>query len=887
MALTSTGRTIAFFLICAWVGLVQFGARYLGLDDAARTAWLAIPGVVAPLAAAIACFWAAALSEGTDRKAWRNFGVGGSLYFFGNACYVYFALSGIDVPFPTLPELSFFLMAVFFTVGMFQYGAAKHLVSRIQVYNFGLISSSVLLSASFLLQPNVASSQLTLLGTVFALTYPVLWFSVACFGLVCLLLYAHPAKRFAFSVLLLAIFLEAGADFLYARSLMNGTYELDSSTHWLWALSTVLIIWAAVEQTALGPLGASLTITVLTLARRRLAEATVPAAAVAAVLISACVAQAAGYGITFLVYVAPVAALFAVLVAIREYWALSIEGNLRDVADKSQVALAASRQRLTSVLESTTDSVLVLDRESRIVFFNRQAAETIGTTLKLTLGAKLRDHFPASICNVLERQFSGELETRSAFDFEHYLQNTDLWWEIHAFPSPDGLSIFFRDISEAHRVREEITRLAHHDALTGLANRLVFHGELRKCIASGLPAAVLFLDLDHFKEVNDTLGHPVGDAVLRQLADRLQGCVRASDTVARLGGDEFAIVQAGISGRADASELARRILDAVHAPFAVDGGVIRLGASVGIALTPLNGIDPDQIFIKADIALYYAKAEERGTSRFFELEMEERLLARRALKADLTTALSKDELEIEYQPVVSIGTGLVSGFEALLRWRHPKRGLVAPIEFIALAEETGLIVPIGDWVLAQACREAMKWPAHVGVAVNVSPVQFRDRSLSLRIADVLSKSGLAPFRLELEITESLLLQGTEANLQVLRDLRQLRVKICLDDFGTGYSSLSYLQLFPFDKIKIDRSFVRDVESHAESRAVIRAVVGLAHSLNMTVTAEGVETKEQLNRVRVKGCDHAQGYLFSKSVAPGEVLLLITKLEGNSLIRASV
>lgn len=863
----SIHRLIVFAAVCAWVGVFQFGPGILGVDEAGMMIWITIPGLVSPFVAALACYCAAAISWETDRKAWRSFGFGCTFYFLGNLCYLYYGLYEIDAPFPTLPELSYFILALFFTIGMFQYGAARHLISRIQIYNFGLILCAACLSSAYLLHASIEASRLGMLGTIFAFVYPVLWFSVAGFGLVCLLLYSHRSKRVAFTLLLLAAFAEATADFLYAKGLMEETYRIGGLVSGLWLLSIVLVIWAAVEQMYIRRLGESVRVHVLTIGRRRLAEASVPAITVAIVLGSACLAAIySGYGKFFLFFCGPAAVLFAILIGLREHWALSLERDLRDASRHSQSELAANQERLSAVLESTTDSVLVLDRQWRVVFCNGPAAAMIGEPNDVLLGVSVFALFPDEVSVRLDEHFKQVLASGCAVDFEQYLADKSTWLEVHAFPSPDGLSVFFRDISGAYRAREEITHLAHHDPLTGLANRLLFHTELEKGIASGEQTATLFLDLDHFKEVNDTLGHPAGDALLRQLADRLRACVRDFDTVGRIGGDEFAVILPGITARSEATSLAERILDDVRKPYLIDGQMVHVGASIGIAISPADGVDPDDIFRKADIALYCAKVDERGTYRLFEAEMELRLKNRQKLKSDLAAALGKSQFETVFQPIIDLHTNQVSCFEALLRWHHPLHGTIPPSVFIPIAEETGLIIPIGKWVLGQACAEACKWPQGIGVAVNLSTVQFGSAGLPAMVEAVLKDSGLSPGRLELEITESVLLRDSEVNLTTLQQIRALGVRIALDDFGTGYASLSYLQKFPFSSIKIDRFFITNLPDHRESQAIVVAITGLGRTLGIRITAEGVETRQQLDRVRRVGCDEAQGYFFSRPIA---------------------
>jgi len=430
------------------------------------------------------------------------------------------------------------------------------------------------------------------------------------------------------------------------------------------------------------------------------------------------------------------------------------------------------------------------------------------------------------------------------------------------------------DVTERKQAEARIAYLAHHDALTDLPNRVQFHERLNELLARvrrhGENLAVHCLDLDYFKGVNDTLGHPIGDELLKAVAQRLGKSLRDSDMVARLGGDEFAVVQFPVGGPNEASALANTLIEVVSRPYEVYGHEFVVGASIGIALAPGDGSKADGLLRNADMALYRAKAEGRGTAHFFEPEMDRRIQARRALELDLRKAFANGEFELFYQPLINLNTNAISGFEALLRWRHPERGMVGPGEFIPLAEEIGLIVPLGEWVLRQACTEAVQWPGELKVAVNLSSAQFRSRGVIKAVLTALAYSRLAPNRLELEITESVLLGETDANLETLHQLRGLGVGISMDDFGTGYSSLSYLRCFPFDKIKIDRSFVRELSERPDCVAIIRAVAGLGLSLGIATTAEGIETVEQLERVRAEGCTEVQGYLFSPPRPASEI-----------------
>jgi diguanylate cyclase (GGDEF)-like protein/PAS domain S-box-containing protein len=438
--------------------------------------------------------------------------------------------------------------------------------------------------------------------------------------------------------------------------------------------------------------------------------------------------------------------------------------------------------------------------------------------------------------------------------------------------------IAVRDVTERRASEARIHRLAYHDALTELPNRVLFREHLQRALGRvqrGNNLAVLSLDLDRFKVVNDTLGHQVGDGLLRAAAQRLLGCVRKADLVARLGGDEFAIVQEEAAQPTEATALCRRLVQALSLPFEIDGHQVVVGVSIGVMLATAEGcLDADTLLKSADLALYRAKNDGRGTWRFFEAEMDAQMQARRMLELDLRQALAKGQLAVHYQPLVSTGGGRVSGLEALLRWSHPERGMVSPALFIPLAEEIGLIGTIGAWVLRRACADAAGWPGEPRIAINLSPAQFRDNKLAGQVAAALADAGLPASRLELEVTESLLLGDDAEILGMLHELRRLGVRIAMDDFGTGYSSLSYLRRFPFDKIKIDQSFVRGLAKQEDCTAIIRAVVGLGRSLGMAVNAEGVETAGQLALLRAEGCAEVQGYLFSEAQPAYEIAHLL-------------
>ncbi|MGZ5834873.1 MAG: putative bifunctional diguanylate cyclase/phosphodiesterase [Xanthobacteraceae bacterium] len=433
------------------------------------------------------------------------------------------------------------------------------------------------------------------------------------------------------------------------------------------------------------------------------------------------------------------------------------------------------------------------------------------------------------------------------------------------------------DITERREAEKKIAHMAHHDALTNLPNRLLLRERLAhalRAIRRGQTLAVHYLDLDHFKTVNDSLGHPIGDELLLKVATRLRACVRETECVARVGGDEFAIVQSGIETPAEAGALALRIREAINAPYNLNGHIAIVNASVGIAMAPGDGEEPDVLITNADLALDRAKADGRGTYRFFEPDMDARMQARRSLELALRNALPNGEFELHYQPVVNLADHVVTSCEALIRWSHPQRGLISPSEFIPVAEEIGLIIALGEWVIRKACADAATWPDDIKVAVNLSPTQLLSQNLLPLIVQTLAATGLASRRLVVEITEEVLMQNTETTIATLYQLRSLGVQIALDDFGTGYSSLSYLRSFPFDKLKIDRCFISGLGDGEESVNIVRAVTGLARSMQMETTAEGVEIEEQLQQVRDLGCTEMQGFLFSRPVPQHELMRLL-------------
>ena len=558
----------------------------------------------------------------------------------------------------------------------------------------------------------------------------------------------------------------------------------------------------------------------------------------------------------------------------------------------SEAEIKAQYERLNAAINNMPQGLCMFDRDQKLIICNERYSEIYSLPPELTVpGTPLRalfeDHVKKGATPDASQDFIAQrmaaISTREPYYFINEMRDGHVI-AVSNQPIANGGSVTtHEDITERRKVEAKIAYMAHHDALTDLPNRLSFRLEMEKALAvvgRGTKLAVLCLDLDHFKSVNDTLGHPVGDALLQQVADRIRICVRPNDVIARLGGDEFAIVQLAVEQPAGAPALASRVIKELSEPFELNGHRVVIGASIGIAVAPDDGSDPDRLMKNADMALYRAKEDGRGVYRFFEPEMDAKMQLRRQLELDLRRAAAVGEFELYYQPTVQVDDEHIVSFEALLRWHHPERGLLLPETFIPLSEEIGLINSIGAWVLKEACRVAMTWPDDIMVSVNLSPVQFKNDALVLEVMAALGTSGLAARRLELEITETVLLQDTDETVNTLTKLRELGVRIAMDDFGTGYSSLGYLRKFPFDRIKIDRSFIRDVAEKPDSIAIVRAVAGLSSTLGMATTAEGVETKEQLAALKAEGCTEVQGFLFSEPKPARELSSVLQKLRAS-------
>jgi diguanylate cyclase (GGDEF)-like protein/PAS domain S-box-containing protein len=567
-------------------------------------------------------------------------------------------------------------------------------------------------------------------------------------------------------------------------------------------------------------------------------------------------------------------------------------GTYEDITerDRAHEELSEQHRRFDAALNNMSQGLCMLDSNLCVIVCNRQYLDIYGLSPDIVRpGISMRDimeyscargNHPTTTAQALYDDYVDKLKDGVRTILRHLGDGRII--KLHHSPMEHGgWVITYEDVTERHQAEARVAHMAQHDALTDLPNRMLFREKmnegLARVAADGVAMAVLCLDLDNFKTVNDRLGHAIGDRLLCWVADRLRECAGENDTIARLGGDEFAVLQRGPQPES-AEHLARRLVEIIAHPPLFDGHLVHSGVSIGVAVTPMDGLDAEQLMKCGDLALYQAKAKGRGCHEFFRSEMEEQASTRHVIEMELRGALEAGEFHLVYQPQIRLDNGQLTGFEALLRWDNPRRGAISPVDFIPVAEETGLIVSIGEWVLRTACATAAQWPSYVTVAVNLSPVQFRSRGLAAMVTSALAATGLAPHRLELEVTESALLQDDAATIAILHQFRALGIRVSMDDFGVGYSSLSYLRKFPFDKIKIDRSFVGTLGETVGSEAIVRTVANLGINLGMTTTAEGIETAEQLEVIRRAGCTEGQGYYFSRPCSADDVFRTIARFD---------
>lgn len=552
-------------------------------------------------------------------------------------------------------------------------------------------------------------------------------------------------------------------------------------------------------------------------------------------------------------------------------------------------ALRDSNRQMVDILESISDGFFLLDDSLVLEYCNKAAERLLNRSKEEIVGRNLIAAFPEFSGTVFQERFEEAIGERKPLAFEVNFEVAPYrnWYDVRVFPKEGGITVHFQVTTERKRTEKRLEYLAHYDELTKLPNRTLFNERLGRAVERARRfrqlLAVMMIDLDRFKEINDTLGHRCGDRLLQEVAERFRLNVRNLDTVARLGGDEFAVVLPDVVQEEKASLVARRLLSCLEKPFRLEGHEVYVTASIGITLYPADTKDVDHMVKNADTAMYHAKDEGKNNFQFFSPAMNTSALEKFTIEADLRRALTRQEFLLHYQPKVAMKSGRIVGVEALVRWAHPERGLVSPATFIPIAEDTGLIVPLGAWVLKEACRQNMKWQeegmGELSVSVNVSVRQFHKKTFPEEVARTLSETGIDPSLLEIEITESVLIQEVEETEKTLDRLKEMGLRLSIDDFGTGYSSLSYLKRFPLDVLKIDRSFVNDITTDPDDRAVVSSIIGLAHNLNLEVIAEGVETQEQFLFLKERDCDQLQGYYFSRPVGGKELSALVRDRKG--------
>ena len=851
--------------------------------------------VVIAGAAGVACLVRAARETGRMGLAWVGIGLGSLSYGFGEGVWTWTeTVREQVVPSPGLSDVGYLGMVPFMAAGFLVVPVARQsIANRVRSVVDGLMIAASLLLVSwiFVIGPLFAAGSDSALGLVVVLAYPISDVILATVVLHALVLMRRGGQHIAPLVLIGGAMLVMGlSDTVYAYLALDDAYQSGGLVDAGWYAGFALVLIAArLPGDGVPAAGAD---PVDTIGEERPFAIAVPYA----VVVLALVVSVFWYAYTGSISAFAVWCRSGLIVLIVGRQLLTVLENRELTATlESRVArrtaeLLAREQRYRALVQQSSESVAVVGPDSTIRYQSESIERIFGYPPAMLIGRRLVDvlghgagiRIAAGIECVLGSPYaSTTIETA----FRHHVDGTLRHAEMTITnllddPSVGGIVLNTRDVSEAKALENQLAHEAYHDSLTGLASRVRFQERLTQALRdcrSGDDLAVLLLDLDAFKEINDSLGHAAGDQLLQRVAQRLRSSVRDTDTVARFGGDEFAVLVESIIARADAETAARRIVAAMAEPFVLDDRELRAGVSVGIA-SAADAHDADQLLRNADLAMYQAK--EAGGDGFvvYHPRMHDALIERLQLEADLRLALDRDELVLHYQPTVDLATGEITGFEALVRWDHPLRGLVPPLDFIGVAESTGLIVPLGRWVLAEACRQAVAWGAGSGrrlrMSVNVSVRQFERSDLVEMVSEVLASTGMPPDRLCLEMTESVLLTDTEENLAQLLRLKELGVTLAMDDFGTGYSSLAYLRRLPMDILKIDRSFVGRLAGDRQDVALVRMIVRLGQSLGVATVAEGIEDAAQLAALREMGCDCGQGYYLSRPLPPAEAAHLL-------------
>jgi diguanylate cyclase (GGDEF)-like protein/PAS domain S-box-containing protein len=877
--LTARRHTVTVLMLIATVTFAVCMATGLGgYASGVSTIGTALMATVA----GAACLVRAGRCTGRMRWAWGSIGLGMLCYAFGDARWTWVeTVRGEAVPFPSLADAGYLAMPSLVVAGLLMVPVAQQsIANRIRSVVDGLMIATSLLLVSWLLviDPLLAQGSDSPVALPVVLAYPVsdiVLVTVVCYMLALL----RRDGRNAGQLMLIAA--AAGliglSDTVYAYGTLGQTYVSGNLLDTGWFAGFALIALAARRPDSADPDHREGTDE-----RQQLAIVLPYAVVVAALLIS--VARH-GEADAFANWCRSVLIL---LIVARQLLTLlenrRLTRNLESRVAARTADLYASEQRFQALVQQSSDSVTVIDADSTVRYqsesveriFGWPAALLLGHRLTRVAGRRAGPRIAAAIESVIGEPYATTVVELQLRHRDGRLRQAEMTMtNLLDDPSVGGLVLNTRDIHDAKELQDQLVHEAYHDGLTGLASRALFREQLQGALEVSRrddDVAILFLDLDGFKEVNDSLGHAAGDQLLVQVADRLRESVRDGDTVARFGGDEFAVLVESVAALADAETVARRIIDAVGRPFPISGRELHVGASVGIASAADAG-DIEQLMRNADLAMYRAKAGGGSGLAAYDPQMHDQLMDRLELEADLRVALDRGELALHYQPTVALRTGEIVGFEALVRWYHPTRGIVSPLDFIGIAEATGLIVPLGRWVLTEACRQAVRWGAGAGralkMAVNVSVRQFDHGDLAGTVAEVLAQTQMPADQLCLEMTESVLLSDTDENLAQLLRVKALGVALAMDDFGTGYSSLAYLRRFPLDVLKIDRSFVDRLGGDSEDVALVHTIVRLGKSLGMATVAEGIEDPEQLAALREMDCDYAQGYFLSRPLPAGE------------------